>query len=363
MSTAAEAGIASSSPVRDSIAHLAPGYFAAVMGTGIVSIGLHAADIHALSAVLMWITAALYLGLWVLYLWRAIAHWPRVVADLRDPEVAFAYFTVVAATDVLGVRLAQDGMHAVAGPLFLFAALIWFVFGYVLPWQVLMTRDGKTILGQANGTWFIWAVASQSLAIGMTQLRPQVDAEFAPWVGLLAVLAWSVGVILYAAMAMLVLLRVVHFGVTPQQFDPAYWVAMGALAIAVVAGAGIVQMERTPLVDAVRPLIAATVVVFWVFCLWLIPLLVGAGVWRHALHRVPLRYVPTLWSMVFPMGMFAVASLSLGEADALPAAGAVGQVALTVAFVVWAAVFCWMLVRLLNVLWSSVRAPAPSAAA
>ncbi len=343
------------SPVRHAVAHLSPGYFAAVMGTGIVSIGLHVAGIRSLSIALLWAAAVLYVSLWALYIWRAVAHWNRVVDDLRDPEIAFAYFTVVAATDVLGVRLAEEGLVAVAVPLFLFAALIWFVFGYVLPWQVLMTRDGKPILARADGTWFIWAVASQSLAIGMAQLRPQVDAAFAPWVGLLAVLAWSVGVILYAAMAMLVLLRVVHHGVTPQQFDPAYWVSMGALAIAVVAGAAIVQMEHTPLVDAVRPLIAATVVVFWVFCLWLIPLLVGAGVWRHALHRVPLRYVPSLWSMVFPLGMFAVASLSLGEADALPAAGAVGGVALIVAVIVWAVVSIGMLHRLLAVLAGSLR--------
>src|SRR5690606_25389448 len=110
-----------------------------------------------------------------------------------------------------------------------------------------------------------------------------------------------------------------------------------------------------PLVDAVRPLIAATVVVFWVFCLWLIPLLVGAGVWRHALHRVPLRYVASLWSMVFPMGMFAVASLSLGEADALPAAGTVGAVALLIAGIVWAVVSIGMLHRVLTVLAQSLR--------
>lgn len=344
------------------IAHLAPGYFAAVMGTGIVSIGLHDVGALPLSQVMMWIAAGLYVVLWVLYIWRAIGYGNEVLADLRDPEIAFAYFTVVAATGVLGVRLAQEGMMTIAIPLFLLAGALWFVFGYLLPWQVLMTRDGKQILARVNGTWFIWAVASQSLAIGMSQLRPQVDTSVAQWVGLLAVLAWSVGVILYAAMAMLVLLRVVHFGVTPQQFDPAYWVAMGALAIAVVAGANIVQMERTPLVDAVRPLIAATVVIFWVFCLWLIPLLVGAGFWRHAVHRVPLRYVATLWSMVFPIGMFAVASISLGTADELPAAGAVGRVALVVAVIVWAVVFVGMLHRVTLSLWSAKPRPARNGA-
>ncbi|WP_193598397.1 tellurite resistance/C4-dicarboxylate transporter family protein [Microbacterium sp. YJN-G] len=342
-------------PVRESIAQLAPGYFAAVMGTGIVSIGLHDVGVEPLSIAMMWIAAVLYLVLWVMYVWRAIAYPHQVVADLRNPEIAFAFFTVVAATDVLGVRLAKEGLIGIAAPLFLLAAALWFVFGYVLPWQVLMTRDGKPILARANGTWFIWAVASQSLAVGMAQLRPHADAVAAPWVGLLAVLAWSVGAILYAAMAMLVLLRVVHFGVTPVQFDPAYWVAMGALAIAVVAGAGIVETGRTPMVDAVRPLIAATVVIFWVFCLWLIPLLIGAGFWRHLVHRVPLRYVPTLWSMVFPIGMFAVASISLGTADELPAAGAVGRVALVVAVLVWAVVFIAMLHRAFRTVWDTLH--------
>jgi tellurite resistance protein TehA-like permease len=115
-------------------------------------------------------------------------------------------------------------------------------------------------------------------------------------------------------------------------------------------------MDHTPLVDAVRPLIAATVVIFWVFCLWLIPLLVGAGIWRHVLHRVPLRYVPSLWSMVFPVGMIAVASISLGKADALPAADVVGEVALVVAVIVWGTVFAGLAHHLVNVLWASMRA-------
>lgn len=353
-------------PVRVAISQLAPGYFAAVMGTGIVSIGLHDLGIHPLSVALMWITCALYVTLWALYLWRAVAFRAEVIADLRDPEKAFGYFTVVAASSVLGVRLAREGLVSPAIPLFVLAGVIWVVFGYLLPWQVLMTRDGRPIISRANGSWFVWAVASQSLAISMAQLHPAPGSATAIWVGVLAVLAWAVGVALYAALAMLVLLRVVLHGITPEQFDPAYWVSMGALAIAVVAGAGIVGMPPTPIVDAVRPLIAATVVIFWAFCLWLIPLLIGAGVWRHGVHRVPLRYVPTLWSMVFPIGMFAVASESLASADRLPAAAEVGRVALVIAVIVWALVFGGMLQQAARTVWPSarrmrIRRAAPSA--
>lgn len=216
-----------------------------------------------------------------------------------------------------------------------------------------MTRDGRPILARTNGTWFIWAVASQSLAIGMAQLETLLP-EANRWIGILAVLSWSVGVALYAGVAVLVLLRIIHFGITPQEFEPPFWVAMGALAIAVVAGTNIVGMQSTPMVDSTRAIIAGTVVIFWSFCVWLIPMLVGAGFWRHLGHRVPLTYTPTLWSMVFPLGMFAVASINLGRVDRLPAVEMIGNVMLAVAGVVWLVVFLAMMQRVFTVLWSTV---------
>jgi len=328
---------------------LSPGYFALVMATGIVSIGLHEAGREVLSRALLVIAAIAYPVLWVLFVWRAVRFRAAVVHDLRRPEIAFAYFTVVAGTDVLAVRLLVDGRVGIGMVLVLLAALLWFVFGYVLPWQVLMTRDGEPILARTNGTWFIWAVASQSLAIGMTMIQPHVTTG-RPWVGILAVLSWSVGVALYAGTSILVLLRVVHFGITPKEFEPPYWVAMGAMAIAVVAGSNIVDMAPTPMVEATRALIGGTIAVFWSFCLWLIPMLVGAGVWRHVVHRVRLTYTPTLWSMVFPIGMFAVASIQLGRVDALPLVENIGVVALYLALGVWVLVFAAMLRAMARVL-------------
>lgn len=331
---------------------LSPGYFALTMGTGILSIGLHEVGWEQVSLVLLAITAVSYVLLWALYIWRAVACREAMLRDLRGPDMAFAYFTVVAGTDVLAVRLAAAGFGVAAVCLVAFAALLWFVFGYVLPWQVFLTRDGKPILARVNGTWFIWAVASQSLAIGLSVVQPYVVSG-ASLIGLLAVLTWSVGVALYAGVAVLVLLRIVHFGMSPKEFEPPYWVAMGAMAIAVVAGSKIVAMESTPMVDATRALIAGTVAAFWGYCLWLIPVLVGAGVWRHFVHRVPLRYKPTLWSIVFPVGMFAVASINLGRVDALPVVEAIGHGSLAVASIVWCMVFLAMLRHWIRLWWGS----------
>jgi tellurite resistance protein TehA-like permease len=42
------------------------------------------------------------------------------------------------------------------------------------------------------------------------------------------------------------------------------------------------------------------------------------GIWKHGVRRMPLKYTPMLWSLVFPLGMYAVASLRLSLAAGLP---------------------------------------------
>jgi tellurite resistance protein TehA-like permease len=63
---------------------------------------------------------------------------------------------------------------------------------------------------------------------------------------------------------------------------------------------------------------------------------------------VPMNYSAGLWSMVFPLGMYAVASIYLGQSDHVPAIEWIGQHWFWVGFVVWAIVFVAML-------WSGIR--------
>ena len=59
-------------------------------------------------------------------------------------------------------------------------------------------------------------------------------------------------------------------------------------------------------------------------------------------RRISLRYEATLWSIIFPLGMYAVAGIYLGEADELPVVGMIGRVELWVALVAWVLVFVAM---------------------
>jgi tellurite resistance protein TehA-like permease len=80
----------------------------------------------------------------------------------------------------------------------------------------------------------------------------------------------------------------------------------------------------------------------------LVPVLVAAGWWRHVVRKVPLRYDATLWSIIFPLGMYAVAGIYLGRADRLPVVETVGRAELWVAMAAWVVTLAAMLAHVLR---------------
>lgn len=326
---------------------LPPGYFALVMATGIVSLGLRLEGFQAASMLLMVLAVLAYCVLLLLFMARLALFWRHFSADVHNPHVSFGFFTLVAGSNVLAIRLAAEGYTVPTVALAAIGLAAWLVFGYVVPWAALLGQRQRLGLESVNGTWFIWSVASQSVAVSAATLEPMLTG-FGNVFGNIAVLSWSVGIVLYAGIAIFLSLRVISHGIAPEQFQPTFWVSMGAMAIAVVAGARIVEMQATPMVEAIRTLAAGSSVVFWCFAAWLIPPLTAGGIWRHYIHKVPLHYEAGLWSIIFPLGMFAVASMSLSRTDRLPLVETVGDWWLWVAVIGWilvAAALCVRVVR------------------
>jgi tellurite resistance protein TehA-like permease len=323
------------------VRRLTPGYFALVMASGIISVGMRLRGYVTVSVLLLAVCATSFVVLVLLNVWRVVAHRDAVLSDFLDPARGFGFFTFIAGGNVLGVRLAMDGHRTVALILLLVGLAAWLVLGYVIPWTAVLGHAERPVLSKANGTWFIWVVAGQSVAASSATLQPSLPA-LRDALAVVAVFAWSVSLFLYAAVGVMVSARLLIYELRPTDLTPPYWVAMGAAAITVLAGARIVEMVDTPMVEATRGMVAGVSVSIWAFGTWLIPVLVAAGWWRHHIHHVPLRYEPSLWSMVFPLGMYAVAAAYLGRADDLPLVGAVGAVGIWVAFAVWSLVLAAM---------------------
>ncbi len=343
--------------VREAVRTLAPGYFALVMATGILSVGLEIRGLTAASVVMLCIAGLAYATLLVLTVWRLWSYPDAVRKDLTDPARAFGFFTFVAGTDVVGTALVAHGHLTPALAMLTVGCLSWIGLGYLVPWTAVLGRAQRPVLAGANGTWFIWVVASQSVAVLSASLQPRVGAGQRE-LAVIAVLAWSVGAFLYGAVGVFVALRLMLYDVSPRDLTPPYFVAMGATAITVLAGARIVEMAEAPMVDVTRGLIAGTSVAFWAFGTWLIPVLLAAGWWRHVTHRLPLRYEATLWSIMFPLGMYAVGSHYLGHADHLPIVSGVGATEIWVALAAWTVTFVAMLRHLDRTLLRRSAVPA-----
>ena len=314
------------------------------MATGIVSRAMQVDGAALLSDILLVTGIVAYVLLLVMYAWRLAAFRGLVRADAADPRRAFGFFTLAAGSDVLAALLAGDGHTAWAIVLLVIGGISWALLSYGLPLLLAGANHSRPALAGANGTWFLWPVATQSVAVGLTALSPPLPGAAAA----LAVFCWAVGVTLYLLVAGLVVAALLTFRVEPANLTPTYWVSMGATAIGVLTGAQILRLPPSPLQAATHAAVAGGSVMLWAFGTWLIPMLVAAGVWRHALRRVPLTYEPGLWSIVFPVGMYGAASHELGTALNVSWLVTLGRDEAWAALAVWAVVAAAMAVTLLR---------------
>jgi tellurite resistance protein TehA-like permease len=342
-------------PLAEAVRRLYPGYFALVMATGIVSTGVHEIQLRELSAVLLALGITFFGVLVIGYTWRAAKFSRDLWVDLGAPDRAYAFFTFVAACNVLGARLATDGHIAVTATLAAVSVVAWLALSYGVPMRLILGPRPRPVLVGVNGTWFIWVVGTQSLAVAATVLGVAWP-DHLRLAALAAVLAWSVGMVLYLIVASLVLVRLLLLEVRAEDLTPPYWVTMGATAITVFAAARISAMPEAPAIAATRTVVVGLGVVLWAFGTWLIPLLVAFGFWRHVARRVPVGYQPPLWSIVFPLGMYAVASIELGDAAELPIVGQIGRAWVWVGLSAWAVVFVAMLATLASAALATRRA-------
>jgi tellurite resistance protein TehA-like permease len=147
--------------LQATIAHLPPGYFALVMATGILATAAHLLALPLLAWPSLVIALGAYVTLWVLTLIRLLCYWPQVLADLTDHERGPGFFTLVAATCLLGsTLLVISGAVGIARALWFVGIGLWGVVMYAF-FTVVVVREYKpTLETRINGAWLIATVAT-----------------------------------------------------------------------------------------------------------------------------------------------------------------------------------------------------------
>lgn len=333
---------------------LGPGWFALVMATGIVSTAAARQGLAPISTVTLVVAVVAFGVLVVLSLLRLWFRPALVRAELTSPGHAFTFFAVVAGSAVLGERLYEQGVEAVAVVLLALAALGWLVLGYAIPTLVVVTA-GKSGLADADGTWLLWVVATQGISTGTSMVAPAAGTA-GEAAAAVAVTTWAVGVVLYVVLLTLLLVRLLTAPVRPHQMTAPYWIIMGATAISVLAGSRILELDRgLPVVRLAAPVVEGTSLLLWSFGTWTIPLLVLLGFWRHVLRRDRPTYTPQLWALVFPLGMYSVATAEFGGVTGLRFMTDIARIEFWPALAAWVIVFVAMVVSLAR----TARRPGP----
>jgi tellurite resistance protein TehA-like permease len=331
------------------IASLNPGSFALVMATGIISNSFFFEGRRGVSDVLFAINAAAFAWLALITAVRLLRFGPALWADLIDPGRVFGFFTLVAGSDVFGSGLSLRGLPTPALGLWLAALALWLVLTY-FSFSVLTFRNAADGADIVAGGWLNAIVGTQSLVILGTVVAP-LAGEFADTVFVLIHALWGIGLALYGIFIALFAARIFYRAVTPGHLSPMLWVVMGAAAISTNAGSTLILTDSgLAFLTSMRPFIDGVTLVIWAWATWWIPLLVIFGVWKHGVHRVPLTYTPLLWSMVFPLGMYSLATARLSLAADFPPLhiGARGMM--------WIALAVWIVTALALIVatWRSV---------
>jgi len=331
--------------MREAVRSFPPAYFAMVMATGIVSLAAHLLDLSRIATALFVLNVVAYVVIAALTLLRVAWHPRALWLDLIDHRHGPTLFASVAATAVLGtqfVLLAND--VAVARLLWLIATLLWLFLTYAAFTAFTIRRDKPRLAAALSGGWLLAVVAMQSVAVLSSYLAAYSESTYRIELDFLALSMWLAGGMLYVWMAALIFYRYSFVAFEPGDFSPQYWINMGAMAISTLAGSLLVlDAYDVPLLASLEPFLRGFTLFYWAAGTWWIPLLVVLTVWRHVYARSPLRYDPSYWSAVFPIGMYTACTFEMARALHLDFLYAVPRVLVYVALAVWTLAFAGML--------------------
>ena len=353
--------------LKKRLGDLHPVYFALVMATGIVSIACHIFGLDALAQALFLINIVAYGVLWALYIARALFFWPQFRADWLSHKRGFGFFTVVAATNVLGSQFFLfDGNIAMATGLWWTGLGLWVACTYSIFVLLAVQPEKPPIEEGINGGWLVAVVATQSVCVLGSMLKPHMPGgEDFTLMFLLSF--WLFGGMLYIWIISLIFYRYMFFRFEPSDLIPPYWINMGSVAISTLAGANLIAAVQGSSLSDLMPFLKGFTALYWATATWWIPMLLILGVWRHGVRKFRFSYDPLYWGLVFPLGMYSVCTYKMNLVFEIAPLLMISRIFLVAAVIAWFLTFLSMLMRplyaLLLILRQGVQAFMPLHAA
>jgi tellurite resistance protein TehA-like permease len=337
-----------SSTIRNEIKGFYPGYFALVMATGIISTASQQLHYTSIARLLFILNNVQYFILLLIIIIRLLLFLPQVKADLSAHAKGAGFLTFVAASCILGTGYVQGKQLFDPGIWLIVPALIaWLILVYSFLLLVILKKEKPSPETGLNGSWLLLVVATQSLTILGTSLAPHLSFPINN-ILFITFCGWLLGIVLYVVLLTLILYRLIYYPINASEVSPSYWIDTGAAAICALAGATLIKAFAGTTDYAVYiPAMKMAILLLWATATFWLPLLFILETWRH--YKAGFSYSPAYWSMVFPLGMYTVATLQLAAVIQLHFLNAIAGAFIFIAWAAWVIVFIGMIVNLLKV--------------
>ncbi|WP_074928455.1 tellurite resistance/C4-dicarboxylate transporter family protein [Nitrosomonas eutropha] len=314
----------------NSIRDFHPSWFVMVMATGIVSIAFDVLDFTVIAKSLFVLNLSLYSIFCLLFIAR-IVFFPRdLLAELRILSRSWLFLAFVAGTNTVGVQLIlftqADGL---ANVLWCSAFFAWLVLISFIIFNILSLPRESVVNSICGGTLLL-TVSTVSIVLLGSYLLDVTNEN--TWNFLMLWGIWILGCVLYLFVIYLIIRRLFFNYFIPENWQPSYWICMGAPAIITLAGSEYLTHLSRSLCDDLGQVTLEMSLLAWALgTLWIPYLLVmdirkftggldSTAAWikifpwaRLACKGKYRTYDIEAWSRVFPAGMYTACTFSLAK--------------------------------------------------
>jgi tellurite resistance protein TehA-like permease len=333
--------------VSNNIRNLYPGYFALVMATGIIGSSANTSGMDSVSRILFITNIFLYTILLIFFLIRLMFHFPSFLKDIKSFEKGPGFLTLVAGTAVFGIQLITAAQkYSLSKYLWYFAIVAWLIIMIGFLVFAITSSPKPGIEKGLNGIWLLFIVSTQSISILGNYLSAGVLLNIRD-ILTFNLFFYLLGSSLYLILIPLIFYRLVFFPVNPGETDHSFWIDTGAAAICVLSGLTLADnINFTGKLDYLLPFIKGMSYLLWITGTWWIPISIVIEIWRYLRVKVPVKYHPVQWSMIFVIGMYSLASMKTGQVTGMQGLIAIGKIFLHIAIILWIVIFIAMILSI-----------------
>ncbi len=313
----------------------APGWFAAVMGTGVLAMTTHrlAGDwpLLAFPAVFLhWLNSLLFVALAVPWLTRWLLFRPAALLTLQHPIQASFYPTFSIALLVLAAQWLTFGSSAgVALVLWWLGVIIHFAFSFAI--LFVMFRGEHVSTEHLTPAKFIPAVGLVVMPLAGGPLLAHADGALREWMLTVNVVGLGAGSMMYLGLLGLTLHRKYLHAPAQGVLTPTVWIHLAPIGVIPVSLMQVVEQLPFP---AAREVATVLMLLVWGFGVWWLVMASLLTLSARAAGQLP--FALSWWGFTFPLGAFVGESLRLNLLLGWQSAYAIGVAAWLLLCFLWA---------------------------